>query len=172
VKKLQAFLVLAGLLTGVALAFVIRNWDPYRSIPMVTIERLNGYEAGWYSRNIPDYQIRISATFAEERRLYDITVRQGQLAEALTASWDEAADDWGALAPAGDEDASYFTVPGLFSTVRASLLNEDAPRAYLRVDYDEDRAIPARIIYGPLLDDGYIMDDTELIIEVLSYEEG
>lgn len=171
-KKFQVALIVAGLLAGMAGAFAIRNWDPYRGIPQVTLSRLNDNETNWYAEGILDYRVLVSVAFGSEQRRYEIVVLGGSLSEASSSRFEEAAGEWGPFIATPAEEAGYFTVPGLFGTVRSALLNEEVDREVLRMEIDGNLSYPKRVLLGRILEEGFPIDGTDVLIEVLEFEEG
>jgi hypothetical protein len=169
-KNLYAALIVLGLLAGMAGVYVIRNWDPYRDIPQLTLARLNESEANWYAAGILDYDARITVAFSSERRQYEVSVRGGALSEARSAGWDDALGDWGPASPVSAEEGGFFTIPGLFATLRSALFNDAVPREVLRMEIASTLPHPSRLVLGEILEEGFPVDGTEVLIEVLEFE--
>ena len=166
-RKLLALLIfVAAFVIGL---YAVGKLDPYRAIPQVTLSSLNAIETAWYGEGLSDYSLRVQVEFSLEKRLYEVFVRGNALVEARSAEWDKALDDWGPLRQAGEEEAGFFTIPGLFGLVRGSLLDKDVEREVLRMQSDSDLSFPARIFLGRILEDGVPVDGTELLIEVLDF---
>ena len=169
-RKFYAALMVLGLLAGTAVIYAVRNWDPYRNIPQVSLNRLNQSEANWYAQGILDYDARISVAFSSELRQYEVVVRSGVFSEARSSRWEEALEAWGPFSPTPAEEAGFITMPGIFSTVRSALFNESVPREVLRMEIDAALAFPKRVILGRIFEDGLPVDGTEVLIEVVEFE--
>jgi hypothetical protein len=169
-RKRYIFLIFAGLFAGIAGAYALRNWDPYWNIPQVTLASLNASETDWYAEGILDYDALVSVSFAAERRRYEVVVREGVLSAAHSSSLDEATGVWGPFTETSTEEAEFFTMPGLFSTMRAALLNEEVSREVLRLEVDGALFYPKRLVWGRIYEDGFPVDGTEVLIEVLEFE--
>ncbi|HUF39492.1 MAG TPA: hypothetical protein VMN57_13285 [Anaerolineales bacterium] len=170
-KKFQIALIFAGLLAGMAAVYVIRNWDPYRGIPQVTLVRLNAGETEWYAEGIQNYDALVTVAFATEQRQYEIEVRAGHLSAARYSQQDEETGLWGPFSEAQADDAAFFTIPGIFATVRAALFNEDVPREVLRMELDAEYSYPAKVFLGEIIEEGAPVEGTGLLIEVVGFEE-
>jgi hypothetical protein len=62
-------------------------------------------------------------------------------------------------------------MPGLFSTLRSALFNNEVTREVLRMEIDGLQAYPKRVILGKIYEDGFPVDGTDVLIEVLEFVE-
>lgn len=170
-KKYLPWFFLFAMVGGALGLYFVQNWDPYRNVPRVSLDRLNREEADWYAEGIFDYRLLVHVRFSTEQRRYDIEVRDNVLASAQSARWDEVAETWGPFGPITDEEATFFTIPGMFNMLRTDLLNEDVEREALRMELAEGQQYPGLIFLGNIVQEGAAVDGTELIIEVLTFEE-
>lgn len=169
-KKLLPYVLLIGMVGLFVGVYVYQNWDPYRNVPRVSLNRLNQQEADWHAEGIRDYRLLTQVSFATEQRQYDIEVRAGKLSAAQSARWNEQAEVWGSFAPVAEEEARFFTIPGMFNMLRADLLNEDVDREVLRMELADGARHPGLIFLGNIFQDGFPVEGTELLVEVLEFE--
>lgn len=169
-KKSLPFVLLFGMVGLFVAAYIFQNWDPYRNVPPVSLNRLNQQEADWHAEGIRDYRLLVQVSFATEQRRYDIEVRKGELSTAQSARWDEQTEVWGSYAQVAEEEARFFTIPGMFNMLRADLLNQDVDREVLRMELADGARHPGLIFLGNIIQDGFPVEGTELLVEVLDFE--
>ncbi len=161
--KFAPWLLLAAAIFAVAGYYVIQNLDNRH--PVASIPRLNRAEQSWYEGNIQNYRIVLEVEFGEEDRLHTVTVRDGQFAEATIAY--RQGRDWGPQEAMGEEQARFFTVPGLYETVRSAI--HQGLRQDVRMVVNPGPAYPQLIILGPVVQDGFLVAETEARITVLEF---
>ncbi len=170
-KKILPILLVVVMVAGVIGLYLYQNYDPYRNLPQVSLDRLNTQEADWYAEGIFDYQIEVLIKFSSEQRIYRIAVVNNAISEAFSSRYDEDARDWLAYMPVSTEEADFFTVPGMFRLLRADLLNEDVEREVRRMGLREGQSYPGLIYLGNIIQEGIVMEGTDLVVEVLSVSE-
>lgn len=169
-RKILPVLLFLGMVLGAVGIYAYQNFDPYRSLPAITLDRLNAEETSWYAEGIFDYRLLVEVRFASEKRRYDIVVADNVLQSAQSARWDEDMKQWGEFSPTPSEEAAFFTVPGMFSMLRRDLVNEDVKRESLRMQLSDAGPYPGVIILGNLIQDGVVAEGTQLVIEMLEFE--
>lgn len=169
-KKILPVLLLAVMIVGTLGIYIAQNWDPYRNVPQVSLDRLNRQEAEWYAQGIWNYRVLVLVRFATEQRRYQIEVRDNIIADAKSSRWDEDQETWGPFTTAGTEEADFFTIPGLFGMLRADLRNEEVDREVMRMGLADGQTYPGLIYLGDIIQDGVSVDGTDLVIEVLEFE--
>ncbi len=166
-RKTTLILLGAVLAVVIGLASVLVYNNREKRYPKATISTLNEVEGNWYLANVQSYYLVVEITFSEERRLHKVTVVDNQIAEASLAYWDRESRDWGTPIPIGPEEAAWYTVPGLFDTIRGALQN--GSRDYVRADLRGDPPLPYTIVLGPTVIDGQLMDDTVTWVTVREF---
>ena len=169
-KKFLPVLLFAGMVLLAVGAYIYQNYEPYRELPAISLDRLNAQETAWYEEAIFDYRILVQVRFATEKRQYEIVVIDNVLSSAQSARWDEDAETWGPFVPTPEEEATFFTVSGMFSMLRRDLVNEDAQREVLRMALADDLPHPGVIYLGNLIQEDVVMEGTQLVVEVLEFE--
>lgn len=103
-----------------------------------------------------------------DRRRTELTVRQGEITEAVVKYWDFRKKRWQEPYDLNPEQAFPFTVPGLFDMVRGEL--RSSGRADIRVVMDGELAFPHRIVLGPVWEDLRPVEGTEATVTVREFE--
>ncbi|NUM44187.1 MAG: hypothetical protein HUU38_05725 [Anaerolineales bacterium] len=161
-KHLSTLLIISFLLALTACAT-----QPEERYPDASIPTLTAAEADWYAAGITYYRIVTEIHFADERRLHTVTVKDQIILEKMVAYWDADLENWGEPKPMTEEEAYWYTVPGLFETVRGALLKEC--RAFTRNELSGTPIFPRVIILGPAQLDGETIDDTVSWVEVREF---
>jgi hypothetical protein len=166
-KKATLLLVLLALMLIAGFALFAPR-DPYAGIPGLSIIRLTEAEADWYEAGVASYRVVVDISFSGEKRRHWIVVRNNLLESAETAGWDGEA--WGAPQAMGAEDAAFYTIPGLFQTVRLALQNEQVAREAYRMSAGGEPPIPRVIYFSEIIQEGEPVEGTALLIEVVEFE--
>jgi hypothetical protein len=74
---------------------------------------------------------------------------------------------WTAPAELAPEEARYFTIPGLFDTLRDGL--QKTSRTAVQAEIAGNPPVPKIIFLGAVIQEGFPVEGTELRIEVLEY---
>ncbi len=115
-----------------------------------TIAMMDEAEARWQENPVLSYRIVVDVERPDDRRRNELIVEQGQVTRALIRYWDPERQRWGRPMELTIEQAQWFTVPGLFNTVREELRNSGRKR--IRVAIEGDPAFPRRIELGPVME--------------------
>lgn len=132
------------------------------SYPKVTIPVLNTLEGDWYAAGIFDYRLVTEVEFSEEKRRHEIIVQGNELDSATLSYWN--GEVWGTETTLPESTANLFTIPGLFTTIRQSLINEI--RDEVRAVFTEGPVYPTTIFLGVVRQEGVLVDGTEAKIQV------
>ena len=167
-RKFQVGTLILSIVGGILL-IGYANWD--KRYPIVTLPVLNELESAWYSEGILDYDLSIEVRFAQERRMHDITVRDGLVQTATVYYWDDKSDEWGTGIELDQDSAYWFTFPGLFQTIREELQN--SMRDDIRIAINHNPTYPKTILLGPITQtqsNSNLTQDTEVEIYIKTYQ--
>lgn len=124
-----------------AVALAVAFWLMRSGMTPLTHERLAAAEARWQVARVSDYDMRVVINAAQKDR-YDVVVRSGTLQSIRRGG--VAADP---------TDSAYWTVEGLFHTLRRELQMVDSGTlavsggsAVLLARFDEARGYPAAFL--------------------------
>jgi len=135
--------------------------------PDASIRTLTEAEMGWYAAGITYYHLVVEISFADERRLHSVTVKDQKILEGTVVYWDPALQGWGEPMPMNEEEAYWYTVPGLFETIRRAVLQEC--RSFIRNDLSGTPPFPHVIILGPPEEDGEPIEEIVSWVEVREF---
>ena len=133
-----------------------------------TTRMIDEAEARWQADPVPSYHIVVDVDRPDDRRRTELTVREGEIVEATVSYWDFREKRWQEPHPLNQEQASPFTVPGLFEMVRGEL--RSSGRADIRVVMDGEPAFPHRIVLGPVWQGRRPVEGTEATVTVREFE--
>jgi hypothetical protein len=159
--------LLPTLLLSLLLTLTACTTRPEDHYPDASISSLTVAETDWYAAGITHYQLVTEIHFANERRLHTVTVKDQIILEKMVAYWDADLGDWREPKPMGEEEAYWYTVPGLFGTIRGALLKEC--RSFVRNELSGTPTFPRMIVLGPPQVDGEIVEDIVSWIEVIEF---
>ena len=137
-------------------------------LPEATIEAIDEAQARWEANPVPSYRIVVDVNRPSDRRRNELVVEQGRITRALLRYWDPERKRWERPLELTVEQAQWFTVPGLFDTVRDELKNSG--RREIRVLLEGDPAFPQRIELGPVFQDEQPVPGTEATVIVRVFE--
>lgn len=156
----------ARLLAGLVLILTASACEP--ALEEATYARVSTAQAKWAANPTPNYRILVEVERLGETRRYDIGVRHGEVTHASLEEWNSQLGNWSDPIRLHAEQASPFTVSGLFELVLAEL-RVDA-RTEILLAIEGDPAFPRRIALGPVLQDGRPLEGTQSTIRVRSFE--
>ncbi|NUQ37462.1 MAG: hypothetical protein HUU23_06610 [Caldilineales bacterium] len=133
-----------------------------------TLAEMDAAEAAWQQHPIPDYHIVVEVQRPDELRRIDIRVQQGEVISAVLLQWDAQQRVWRPPYDLPPAHSFPFTVPGLFDTVRGALAHSGRTR--IAVQMAGDPAFPQRIEFGPVWEEGQMVQGTEASIRVREFE--
>ena len=169
-RKVLPILLFVVMLAIGLVFFVVENIDPHRDVPIVTLDRLNQNETDWYATGISSYRVLVLASFGDQQRRYEIEVSDFILTGARSAQLDEDSRSWSEMLSVPEEEASFFTIPGMYGMLRKDLVNQQVEREVMRIETDPAYFFPTLIYLGNLIVEGEVQEDTALTIEVLDFE--
>jgi len=169
---MKKVIVFAGglIIGGVLFAAISSRLRPqeYENVPAANIYSLIEAESRWYGLAIYDYQVQVEISFGDERRMHRIQVSENSIAAAEVQYWDFLVEGWAPSETLSPAEAYYFTIPGLFETIRQALLGE-VQREYAHCGYDPEIAYPTSIYLGRILQEDGAADGTALSIRVIEF---
>lgn len=134
----------------------------------ISLAELDAAEAAWQANPLPDYHIIVDVKRPDELRRNELTVRKGEVTEAVMMLWDGRDRSWREPLQLDASQSFPYTVPGLFDTVRGAL--EHSGRTVIRVDMQGDPLFPWRIQFGPVWEGGQMVRGTESELQVRIFE--
>lgn len=134
----------------------------------VTVQQLDAKRARWIAMPVRSYHIVVDVERPGDRRRNTITVVESTLNESSVAYWNEKERGWGSPQELTIEQATPFTVPGLFDLIRQELL--EGHRSDCRVAFVGDPPVPGRILLGPVMQPGGPVPGSEATIIVRGFE--
>lgn len=163
-KKFTSTFFLIPLLLLTLTACTTKREDQY---PDASIRTLTAAETDWYAAGITYYRVVTEIHFADERRMHTVTVKDQQILEGTVAYWDAEKATWGEPIPMDEKEAYWYSVPGLFETIRGALLKEC--RSYVRNELSGNPTFPRVVVLGPPQEDGEIVEDIVSWLEVIEF---
>lgn len=171
VSSVKRVLIVGLFLTsfiGTILLLLYINQDKF--YPEMSLSGLNELEQNWYAAGIDSYDLTIEVQFFEERRLHHLKVRGGLVEAAFLRLWDAKSGEWGKNEVMSAENAYWFTLPGLFQTIRQEIQND--MRQYIRSEVNNDPVYPKVIIFGPLMmPEGGFNKGTNVKITIIEFTQ-
>src|SRR6266853_597551 len=136
----------------------------------VTVQSLDATRARWDARAVRKYHITVDVDRPGDRRRNDIRVFDETIISSSVSYWDETTRSWGPSRELTVEQATPFTVSGLFALIRQELIK--GHRSDCRVAFAGDPPIPERILLGPVMRSEGPVSGTEATIAVAGFEPG
>jgi hypothetical protein len=116
-------------------------------------------EADWQARSLTDYEmvVDVQRPEAEDSFRAEVQVQGGRIVGGTLRYREKGR--WGTPLTLSDTQAFPYTVPGLFTVLRAELANSG--RRSIEVELDPVYAFPRRLVLGPVYEDGRAVPGTE-----------
>lgn len=134
----------------------------------VTVQRLDALRSRWEAGPVRSYQITVDVERPADRRRNEITVVANMVIRASVAYWNDKGGAWGPPGPLMAGQATPFTVPGLFGSIREELVA--GHRSECRVAFAGDPPVPERILLGQVMLSGTPVPGTEATLIVREFE--
>ena len=136
-----------------------------------TIGLLNDAQTAWYAQPVLSYRMEVDVNRPGEFRRVNLTVRDGEVVEALVKYRSPNTFLWEDPYPLNADQAEPFTIPGLYDMVRGAI--NAGNRTDIRVDMGwEDGPVPfpRRVVLGSVWDGGLQVSGTEAQVVVRRFE--
>lgn len=162
----KIILLLLGFLSLALLAIFILSGSREKRYPEVNFSTLNEAETSWYNAGLLHYHMIVDVEFSSERRRHDLTIQNGQVSQAAISYWED--NSWSQPNAINAEQASLYTIPGLFNMLREELNRQ--MREEIRMDINPDPAYPRYIYLGKVWLEGEPMEESEAHFTIRAFE--
>ena len=125
-------------------------------------------EARWQAHSLTDYRIVVDVQRPEAEDSFRATVQvEGGRIVGGSLRYREKGG-WGVEQALSETQAFPYTVPGLFHVLRAEVANSG--RRTIEVEFDEEYALPRRVVLGPVYEDRQAVHGTETTLRVYDFD--
>ena len=140
----------------------------FNQLQPATLSLIADAEATWQASPTANYRITVEVDRPNERRRTIVTVVDGEAIEGFVAYYDFDTRQWLAPMDLNEEQMFAFTVLGLFDMVRGAL--EGCERDGIHLQMAGEPPFPQKIILGPVIMDGELVEETKSTIAVRQFD--